>query len=103
FRVKASWLESLELRVHDGMNNDRSERPISIQSLPSPLPLGNYSTPLPQDVSLTSPAPSTPQEDFTYYVTVTLNIQPGQSKSYQLVAKNVAGYAESDFISITSI
>lgn len=102
-RVYGSWANVLELRTFEGARGDREERPDSVDALPVPKPTGQYGS-LPATVSLTPPDdPNADPEDFVYYVTLSPSLSADQALSYQIVAKNAAGYAASEgyvFVSV---
>ncbi|MGM0677894.1 MAG: hypothetical protein ACQETW_10880 [Pseudomonadota bacterium] len=101
-KVYGSWMDVLELRAFEGSGSARQERPVSVYSLPGPQPVNRYGPNLPLEVSLT-PAGGAAPEDFVYYVTLSESIVSGESRSYQLVAKNAAGYTVSDGYVVVSV
>ncbi|HSH46126.1 MAG TPA: hypothetical protein VK966_09735 [Longimicrobiales bacterium] len=103
-KVYGSWADVLELRIFDGSGSDRPETPSSVVSLPGPRPANQYGATLPPEVSLSDPAdPNAAPEDFVYYVTLNPSMASGEGRSYQLVAKNAAGYATSEAFVVVSV
>ncbi len=102
-RIRASWLDSLELREYRATDEEEPEEaPTTTRELPAPLPKDLYDPPLGGDATLTLADADDPK-DFTYYYELSTAISPGTSLFYRLLAESDDRYSVSDYVQISAV
>jgi hypothetical protein len=85
-RIRAAWLDSLELFTFVLDGGDLDELPATRTALPAPAPTDSYQPPLTGDFT---EGPEADQSHFTYYMTLVLSAN--LPIELQLLARNSAG------------
>lgn len=95
-RVRASWLNSLKIRIYRKRGDSYPHHPSQVLDIPAPKPLNHYDRPLEHPYSLRFN--NQPAEDFVYYADMSLDIS--NDVEIRLLAENAAGAIQSSPVNI---